>query len=138
MGQDVEVEVALGSVTASQMHGQLAVGDRVTVSVRPEHVQIVATGAPAVDGASNVVRARIEEALNIGASLRCVAQTADGTRVVALLQRATLDIRIGLGDDVDLTWSARAAHVYGEGGGVESRPDNEGTKEGEGHGEPER
>ena len=112
IGARIEVDVQFGPLRVAHAHGPLRAGDRVTVTVRPEHVSIGAEGSgPQLDG--GCVRARVEEVLNVGSSLRCVARTESGSRLLALAQRTTLQAPVRSGDEVVLSWPAEAAHVYG-------------------------
>ncbi|MFN8150402.1 MAG: ABC transporter ATP-binding protein [Solirubrobacterales bacterium] len=116
IGRLAEVETAAGLVRAAQVHGDVAVGDAVTVVVRPEHVALGAAGQ-SDDAASGArVQARIQEVLNVATSLRCVAMTESGQRLLALVQRSALEEPARPGDEVALSWSAEISHVYGEGG----------------------
>lgn len=115
IGQLAEVETAAGMVRAAHVHGAVAVGDSVTVVVRPEHVALGSSGS-SEDPSGARVRAHIQEVLNVATSLRCVAMTESGQRLLALVQRSALEEPARPGDEVVLSWSAEISHVYGEGG----------------------
>jgi spermidine/putrescine transport system ATP-binding protein len=113
LGEFVEVETTDGLIRAAHAHGEIAAGAAVTVTVRPEHVELQNSVAE-TSGAREVrLEARIEEVLNVASSLRCVAVTGSGQRVLAVVQRVAIREPAKPGDTVTLGWSATECHVYG-------------------------
>jgi spermidine/putrescine ABC transporter ATP-binding subunit len=116
IGAEIEVDTGAGLLRAVHAHGELRVGDQATVTVRPELVSVRPVRA-AVESASSDrgarVNARVEEVLNIGVSLRCVAVTDFGVSLQVVERRSAARTPIYAGEDVVLCWPVEAAHVYG-------------------------
>jgi spermidine/putrescine transport system ATP-binding protein len=114
LGDLVEIETPDGRLRAAHVHGDgIAPGARITATVRPEHVAVRPGGVAANPAASEVcLEARIEEVLHVANSLRCVAMTGSGHRILAVVERASLRDPIRPGDTVTLAWPASACHVY--------------------------
>ena len=105
----VEIETDVGPIQARHRHGPLRNGRLATVIVRPEQVRIAST---APQSPVNAVRARIQQILNVGSQLRCVAFTPGGIELFARLPRLEGDDTLSPGDDVWLYWSAEGVHAY--------------------------
>ena len=104
--------VAGGSATlvASQFADGLrpAVGDRVTIMVRPEHLTLSAM-RPSADG----IEGRVTDVVFQGASVRVVARTSDGAEVAALVSgQADLPF-LRPESTVWFGWAPGAAYVLG-------------------------
>jgi spermidine/putrescine transport system ATP-binding protein len=89
---------------------QTAASGRVTLAIRPEHIDLVAPGTP------GTLAATLTNLVYFGTDTHCHARLADGTEVVARLQSpASGSIGVTAGDAVGLRFAAGAAQVL-EGG----------------------
>jgi ABC-type Fe3+/spermidine/putrescine transport system ATPase subunit len=86
-----------------------APGTRVTVSLRPEHIAVVAPG--------NGVRGRVDDVLFLGATVVCVVGLA-GTKLIAKLAPSSAVVP-SLGDEVGIASDVAAATVFDAGGRIE-------------------
>jgi len=109
LGELVELESDVGPIVARHRHGPMQSGKLATAIVRPEHVKIAETQP---DNPRNVLRARIEQVLNVGSQLRCVAATPGGVKLSTRRPRIEAVDSVRAGDEVWLCWSAEAVHVY--------------------------
>jgi spermidine/putrescine ABC transporter ATP-binding subunit len=114
-GREIEVDIGEGLLTGARTHTDLHPGDRVHVTVRPEHVLV---GPPSRHGHSGEpgcrLSTRVEEVQNVGTSVRYVVVTPSGNRLQALEQRLSHRPPVALGDEVEVSWHAESAHAYGE------------------------
>jgi putative spermidine/putrescine transport system ATP-binding protein len=115
IGAEVEVDTGAGLLRAAHVHDELRLGDRVTLTIRPEYVS-VRPARGAVESAEldrgGRLRAQVQEVLNIGVSLRCVAVSEFGGVIQALERRSTVHTPVQAGDDVVLCWPVEEAHVH--------------------------
>jgi spermidine/putrescine transport system ATP-binding protein len=109
IGDLVALECDFGSILGAKPHGDLRVGERATAVVRPEHVAIT-DERPA--GEYNAVRVQIQEVLNVGSQLRCVAFTPGGLKLSVWQSRTDGLTSVNSGEEAWLSWSPEAVHVY--------------------------
>ncbi len=109
VGELVQIETDVGPIQARHRHGPLRNGQLATAIVRPEQVRI-ARAAP--HSPVNVARVHIQQVLNVGSQLRCVAFTPGGVELSARQMRLEGDDSLHAGDDVWLYWSAEGVHAY--------------------------
>jgi spermidine/putrescine transport system ATP-binding protein len=109
VGEFVELETDVGQIRARHRHGPLRNGTLATAIVRPEQVRI-ATAAP--PSPVNAVHVHIQQVLNVGSQLRCVAFTPGGVELSARRPRLDGDDSLHPGDDVWLYWSPEGVHAY--------------------------
>jgi tungstate transport system ATP-binding protein len=90
--------------------GTLAVGRRVLVCLRPEHVTLWAGAAAPASSARNALGGRVERLRPQGGLLR--VEVDCGVPIVALITRASaLDMDLAAGRTVTVTFKASAVHV---------------------------
>lgn len=109
LGELVEIETDVGPIRARHRHGPIHSGLFATAIVRPEQVRI-ADAEP--ESPINAVRARIQQVLNVGSQLRCVAFTPGGVEFSVRRPRLHDDDVLKPGSDVWLSWSAETVHAY--------------------------
>lgn len=74
------------------------------LSIRPEHVRIVAPGP-------GNVTARVRDTAFLGAVIQVSLELADGTRITAAIPRSQVGDEHRIGDEVAVSWSAEDALV---------------------------
>ena len=114
---------------AFELHGQrchaavsnagLAVGDLITVGIRPEHVQVSLDSSHAGDAAPNRVLASVTHIEALGEHSILFTNLLGGP-AEALLAKTT-DESVRVGDSVVLHLPASAMHVFGVNGGAQVR-----------------
>jgi spermidine/putrescine transport system ATP-binding protein len=110
-GDRVTVRGEGGPLIAAHRHGALAPNGRTTIVVRPEDVTIAA-GDPA-PGTPNCLRVTVDELLNVGAQVKVVARTTDGSEVVARIRRGEQGVdALRPGDAACMTFTPEVAHAY--------------------------
>ncbi len=114
----VEIECDFGSILGAMRHGKMRVGERVAAVVRPEHIAIVRERPTRTH---NFVRVHIQEVLNVGSQLRCVAFTPGGLKLSVWQSRIDAGSAARPREEAWLTWSAEAVHVYPSGDGQPPR-----------------
>jgi len=95
-----------GGVLRGLRLGSPAIGDDVTLVVRPEHLSIAGSAEPIGPG-RNRVFGRVSELAYLGSHRRVAVRLDDDTRVV-LEDRATGGQRLGYGDEVVVHWDPEA------------------------------
>jgi spermidine/putrescine transport system ATP-binding protein len=105
----VEIETDVGPIRARHRHGPIRTGALATAIVRPEQVGIAAARP---ESPVNAVRARMQQVLNVGSQLRCVAFTPGGVELSVRRPRLDTDESVRPADEVWLYWSAEAVHAY--------------------------
>jgi ABC-type Fe3+/spermidine/putrescine transport system ATPase subunit len=116
VGEFTELETDVGPIRARHRHGPIRNGMLATAIVRPEQVK-TSTAVPT--SPVNAVRVRVQQVLNVGSQLRCVAATPGGVELSARQPRIEGDDSVHPGEDVWMHWSAEGVHVYA--------PDKEGS-----------
>lgn len=100
-------------VGASHTHGELAVGDRATVVIRPENVMVDLDDARG-GGASpeNVASVLIREIFQVGGRIRLVAVAGETALSAELTRAAEVTSLLGPGAHARFSWADDAVHVY--------------------------
>ena len=109
LGELVRMECDFGSIVGAKPHGELRVGERATAVLRPEHVAITDERPT---GDHNAVRVQIQEVLNVGSQLRCVAFTPGGLKLSVWQSRIDGRTSVHSGEEAWLSWSPEPVHVY--------------------------
>jgi spermidine/putrescine ABC transporter ATP-binding subunit len=110
-GDRVTVRGEAGPLVAAHRHGALAPNGRTTIVVRPEDVTLAA-GDP-VAGTPNCLRVTVDELLNVGAQVKVVARTTDGSEIVARIRRGEQGVdALRPGDSASMTFTPEVAHAY--------------------------
>ena len=112
---DFQGQRGLAAVSAAG----LAVGDAVTVGIRPEHVL---TGQAALAAGGNTVQAGVTHVEALGEHSILHAQVSgDTVRPRLSLLAKTTDETVRVGDTLALHLPARSIHVFGAGGAAQAR-----------------
>jgi spermidine/putrescine transport system ATP-binding protein len=98
-------------------HDGLAAGTSVEVSVRPESIELVPSAA------AGALPGTVEQAAFLGASLAYQVRTAGG--LVLSVQAPKTGIRLPVGSDVAVSWSASEALILGGGPATADRGTSE-------------
>ncbi len=106
-GDDAVVELAAGDTIRARAGDRPAIGERVSVMLRPERLQ------PSDDAVADGRRitGTVRELIYQGASTRLEMVLADGTVVVSQTTGEASDLAVRPGDEVQLRWSPGSAYL---------------------------
>ncbi len=110
------VEFAPGRVVRAGSARDFAVGEAVTIAVRPEKIHLHAQPPQALREGANLFEGRVEEVVYIGTDTNYQVEIGAGTSVRVREQNVEAGSRpvAGPGESVWVSWSPEAARVLGE------------------------
>lgn len=113
----LHIEAHVGTIGAKLVVlGEGAVGERITVCVRPEHVILSPAASHSATSARNVLRGEVERITRTGTGFRVVVDC--GLPVVATVtESARRDLALEVGAKVAASFKATAAHTIRRGPG---------------------
>ena len=101
-GTNCKVELTSGDMVTAAAINVKNVGDRTTLSLRPERVEI----APSGDSTPNVLNGKIQELIYLGDHLRAVLQVADTKEFIVKVPNNAGHKVVSEGDSVAVGWQA--------------------------------
>jgi spermidine/putrescine ABC transporter ATP-binding subunit len=109
-GHPLELESDAVRLLSSDAIAGISAGLRVTAVIRPEHVAISRSPAPADH---NAVRVHVREVLTLGGQVKVLASTPGGLELLARRERTGIDeLELRSGDEVWFSWAPESVRVY--------------------------
>jgi putative 2-aminoethylphosphonate ABC transporter ATP-binding protein len=112
-GQRLNGTVQVKGIKFVVPQAKLLAADRVTLSIRPEKIEIVNSDRPPHDlEPSNIVRGKIEVFTFLGAVVRMLVSSVNGEIIVDIVEKEFEQRQLNRGDEVDMYFPPDAFLVY--------------------------